>query len=535
MQGFNPQAYIPMKEAEKNKDKKTDQHGGGMGMRGVTRPMAEMQMKGKHKQDKDKSDKEKDTEEKGHKMSREQREKMLHMHHMQTLWVYWMLVLLGVWMVLSPLTFSYGKATVDPSGGREVWLTLAERVAAMKWSDIISGILLIYFGWRSLTPNRPISIWICCFIGVWLNMAPVIFWAPNAAAYINGTLVGALVIALTILIPGMPNMISYMKMGSQVPKGWSYNPSSWPQRWIMIVLGFAGWVVSRYLGAFQLGYIDHAWDPFFGDGSRKILNSDMSHMWPISDGAFGALAYTFEFLMGWMGSPSRWRTMPWMVTLFGILVIPLGLVHIFLVISQPVVVGEWCTFCLLAAAIMLPMIPLEIDEVIAMGQHMLQAKRRGESMWKVFWKGGTPEEHNKDERSPKLMELPHKPLKIFKASIWGMSFPWTLVASTVIGLWLMFAPATFGVSIETVAADINHLGGSLIIVTSVICMGEVLRRGRYFNILLGLIVALAPWFTSDSNMMLNISSAIAGVLVIALAFARGPKKENYGLWDQYVK
>lgn len=60
-----------------------------------------------------------------------------------------------------------------------------------------------------------------------------------------------------------------------------------------------------------------------------------------------------------MGSPTHWRTMPWMVTFFGILVIPLGLVHILLVISQPVIVGEWCTLCLLAAAIMLPMIPLK--------------------------------------------------------------------------------------------------------------------------------------------------------------------------------
>src|SRR5690606_9676333 len=132
---------------------------------------------------------------------------------------------------------------------------------------------------------------------------------------------------------------------------------SWAQRSILIALGFAGWLVSRYLAAYQLGYIDEVWDPFFGDAAtRKVLDSDMSKSLPISDGGLGAFAYTFEFLMGFMGSPSRWRTMPWMVTLFGILVIPLGLVHIALVISQPVVVGEWCTMCLLAAAIMLPMI-----------------------------------------------------------------------------------------------------------------------------------------------------------------------------------
>ncbi len=67
-----------------------------------------------------------------------------------------------------------------------------------------------------------------------------------------------------------------------------------------------------------------------------------------------------------------------MVTFFGVLVIPLGLTHILLVISQPLVVGEWCTMCLVAAGVMLPMIPLEVDEVVAMGQHMVEAKRRGD-------------------------------------------------------------------------------------------------------------------------------------------------------------
>lgn len=42
---------------------------------------------------------------------------------------------------------------------------------------------------------------------------------------------------------------------------------------IMIVTGFAGLLVSRYLAAFQLGYIDAIWDPFFGQGTRQVLNS----------------------------------------------------------------------------------------------------------------------------------------------------------------------------------------------------------------------------------------------------------------------
>lgn len=512
---------------------------GGMGSRGVTRPMMGHNMDHSGMQQPNKPDGKSDGKSKkqsgGMKMSDEMRHKMLAKHHRQTLWVYWTVVLLGFWMVFFPLTFNYGVGAVNPSGGRSVWLSLEQRIQFMKWSDILSGLGLIIFGWRSLTPNRPVSVWIACFIGIWLSMAPLIFWSPTAVGYLNGTLVGVLVIALTVLIPGMPNMILYMKMGSEVPPGWSYNPSSWPQRWIMIVLGFVGWVASRYLAAFQMGYIASAWDPFFGHSTTSVLNSAMSHSLPVSDAALGSLAYTFEFLMGYMGSPSRWRTMPWMVFVFGILVVPLGLVSIFLVISQPLSVGAWCTVCLSTAIIMLPMIPIELDEVIAMGQHMVQAKRRGDNLWNVFWKGGEPFEENQDERSPELADLPQRPGAVFRASIWGMSFPWTLVVSTVLGVWLMFAPNTFGVAITDRAADINHLGGALIVVTAVISMGEVVRVGRYLNVLVGLAVAIWIWFVPGSPLILSISSTLTGLIVAALSLPRGPKTEQYGLWDKYVK
>ncbi|WP_339880758.1 vitamin K epoxide reductase family protein [uncultured Algoriphagus sp.] len=499
----------------------------GMGSRGVTRPMMDMEGH-EHK--------------KGHKhmdmgamkMSADDRMKMLKDHHKQTLWVYWVIVLLGFWMIASPLTFDYGKNVVSPAGGRLVWLSLSDRIAAMYWSDIISGLLLVIFGWRSLKPNRPYSVWISCFIGIWISMAPFIFWAPTAIAYYNGTMVGALIIALSILIPGMPNMIRYMKMGGNVPTGWSYNPSSWPQRSIMIGLAFIGWIASRYLGAFQLGYIDTVWDPFFGEGTLNVLNSDMSHSFPISDAALGTLAYTLEFLMGFMGGTSRWRTMPWMVTFFGVLVIPLGFVSIFLVVSQPLTVGAWCALCLFSAIIMLPMIPLQIDEVIAMWQHMVQRKQKGDSLWTVFWKGGEALSTENDQRSPDLATFVDNPWKVFKSSLWGMTAPWQLTISVIIGLWLMISPTVFQMGIETSAANLNHLGGALVIVFAVVAMAEVLRSFRYFNVLLGLALVVMPWLIEDSNMVHPLSSSLAGLIIMALSFSKGKIKETYGLWDKYV-
>ncbi|MEZ6089922.1 MAG: vitamin K epoxide reductase family protein [Pirellulaceae bacterium] len=504
-----------------------------MGTRGVTRPM-ELMHSSKHEDD----------ESKQHdhgSMSQEDRLRMLRMHHRQTLWIYWSLPLLGIWLMLAPFNFGYLNEAlwVEPSGGRGPWFADASTDELRHWqawlmtiSDVVSGLLLTFFGWRSLTPNRPISLWACCFIGIWLTLAPVLFWAPTAASYMNDSFVGILVMALTILIPGMPNMIMYMQHGKATPPGWSYNPSSWPQRWIMIATGFAGFLVSRYLAMFQLGYIDYVWDPFFSfdSGSRKVLNSDMSHLWPISDGGLGTVSYTFEFLMGYMGSPSRWRTMPWMVAFFGILVIPLGLTHIILVISQPVLVHHWCSLCLLAALIMLPMLPLEVDEVVAMCQHVKQAKQRGDrggSLWLIFWKGGTAEGCTDKDASPPLSDFPQRPTAVLKSSIWGMSFPWTLVAATVMGVLLMFCPTWFGVDIQSRAADVGHLGGALIITTSVICMGEVVRIGRWFNVLLAMAIIAAPWIWHLTTGYAVACSTLAAI-VILLSIPRGKITQTYG-------
>jgi hypothetical protein len=462
----------------------------------------------------------------------ETRRERLERHHHRTLWCRWTVILLGLWTITAPLTFGYG---LDPAPlDREVWLGTQGRIWAMTASDLVSGLLLVVFGWRSLTPNRPVSEWLCCGVGIWMSAAPVLFWAPSAAAYLNGTIVGALVIALTILIPGMPNMIMYMKMGGARPPGWSYNPSSWPQRGIMILLGFVGWLVSRYLAAYQLGYIDYVWDPFFGEASERVLGSEMSHMWPVSDGALGAFSYTFEFLMGWMGAPSRWRTMPWMVTFFGILVIPLGLAHILLVISQPVVVGSWCTMCLLAAGIMLPMIPLEVDEVIAMAQHVRRRVDAGEPFWRVFWKGGDGKAADPDKRSPAVSEFPNRPGRVTRSSLWGMSWSWWLASCAAIGIGLMFSPTQFGYT-GSPTADFHHLGGAMIVTTSVICMGEPLRRGRHLNLLWAVCIGISPWLFAGGGFPVELMATVAALAVVTLTLPRGPRHESYGRWDQYIR
>lgn len=80
------------------------------------------------------------------KKHEESQEQVLRKHHIQYLWAFWLVVILGIWMIISSLTFDYAKGAVNPSGGREVWLSLNGRIFACMLSDVISGFLLLIFG-----------------------------------------------------------------------------------------------------------------------------------------------------------------------------------------------------------------------------------------------------------------------------------------------------------------------------------------------------------------------------------------------------
>jgi hypothetical protein len=170
-----------------------------------------------------------------------------------------------------------------------------------------------------------------------------------------------------------------------IPPHWRYNPSKWSQRIPVIVLALLGVAVSTYLALYQLRIIDEVWEPFFGDGSRTILNSSVSHILPIPDAALGAIGYLADAVTGAIGGRDRWRTMPWIVIVFGIAVGPLGIVSITLVVLQPVMFGAWCTLCLASAVISVAMIGPAMDEFLASCQYMRQEQDRGRGLWRVFW------------------------------------------------------------------------------------------------------------------------------------------------------
>lgn len=159
----------------------------------------------------------------------------------------------------------------------------------------------------------------------------------------------------------------------------------WSERIPILLLAIAGMLIAGYLAMYQLKIIDTVWEPFFGNGSVTILNSPISDILPIPDSALGAIAYVIDAVTGVIGGTKRWRTMPWMVILFGIAVGPLGLVSILLVILQPVLFNSWCTLCLVSAVISVWMIGPAMDETLASMQYIKRVRSSGGSVWKAFW------------------------------------------------------------------------------------------------------------------------------------------------------
>jgi uncharacterized membrane protein len=176
-----------------------------------------------------------------------------------------------------------------------------------------------------------------------------------------------------------------MDIKENIPPAWDYNPSSWKQRIPLVVIAFVGFLIALYMGLFQLKLFDSVWDPFFGEGSRKILTSQISKALPIPDAILGAFGYVLDVVTGIIGGTDRWKTKPWIVIVFGIAVGPLGLVSVLLVMFQPVLVGAWCTLCLVTAVISVAMISPAVDEMLASMQYLQRVKRSGHSKWKAFW------------------------------------------------------------------------------------------------------------------------------------------------------
>lgn len=202
------------------------------------------------------------------------------------------------------------------------------------------------------------------------------------------------------LAPDMVGRRSYEKTVDldAIPEPWDYNPSGWNQRIPICLFAAVAMVIAAYMGLYQWRLLGDVWDPVFGDQSKQVLDSDVSHqmsVWfRVPDAIFGVLAYLGDILFALAGSTRRWQFRPWLVVVFGIDVIPLGIVSVILVLMQAFVVGNWCFLCLVTAFISLILIYFAYDEVWSCLLFLKRVWKKTKSasiLWKTFWGFATPE------------------------------------------------------------------------------------------------------------------------------------------------
>jgi nucleoside-diphosphate-sugar epimerase len=448
-------------------------------------------------------------------------ETQVRAEHRASLWAHFVNMGLGTWLITQPALIDVGEPL-------------------LRWSEMLLGAALVICATLSLSWRAQWARWACAGIGALVAAVPFLFSTANAAAYLSDTLVGALIFGFAVCTKPDPGPSALARLtGPDAPPGWSYNPSEWTQRLPIIALALIGLYVSRYLAAYQLGHVPGVWEPFFAgsstdprNGTEEIITSSVSRAWPVSDAAVGGYTYLLEILTGIVGSRIRWRTMPWLVLLFGLMIAPLGITSIFFIVIQPVIIGTWSTLALIAAAAVLIQIPYSLDELLATLQFMRRRVKAGQNWLRLLLVGGTDEVPDSPDTQPPEGEFDRSPTAILRDAVrGGVSLPWNLALSAVIGLSLLFTRITLGS--EGGLANADHVIGSLVLTVVSIAAAEVARPVRYVNALLGAALFVTP-FMYDADVVATTASIASGAALIALSLRRGPIRGRYGAWNRLL-
>lgn len=432
--------------------------------------------------------------------------------HAANRWAYFLCAALGGWLMVSPPILGYGS----------FWMTL---------TSVGGGAAIMVLGFLSLSWRMGLARWLMAAAGAAVMASPVLFWAETSGAYVNAFMFGGVVSGLAVALKPIPGVSPAAHAGPEAPPGWSFNPSSWIQRAPVILLAFVGLYVSLYLCAYQLDLIDGVWEPFFAgspddpqNGTEEIITSSVSKAWPVPDAGVGAITYMAEIVVGLIGSTRRWRTMPWLVLLFGIMIVPLGAVSITFIIIQPLVIGTWSTLALIGALAMLVQIPYSLDELVAGVDYLRRRWRAGDPILWVFLRGGTDEGAATQTQED---EFDRAPGVVF-ADMWqgGVSVNWGLGLCIAVGVWLMLTRLTLGT--EGALANADHLIGALAITVAVTATAELGRIVRFLNVPLGLAACLTPLILDGGGLLQIVLGVVAGLALIAGSIPRGRVGNRYG-------
>ena len=460
---------------------------------------------------------------------RARHERQLKAEHGANRWAHFVNIGLGSWLVTQPLLI----------GVPEPMLRIGE---------IVCGLLLMLCAGLALSWQLRWARWLCAGIGSVVMTLPFLFSTANGAAYLSDTLIGGLIFGFAVCTKPEPGVSAIAALhGPAVPPGWSYNPSNWTQRIPIVVLAIVGLYVSRYLAGYQLGYIPAVWDPFFvgnpadpKNGTEEIVTSFVSEAWPVSDAAVGGYTYLLEIVTGIAGSRLRWRTMPWLVVLFGLMIAPLGITSISFIVIQPILIGTWSTIALIGAAAVLIQIPYSLDELVATLQFLRRRKRAGRSVLRVFFFGDTDEtpraavrkaaKAGKEEPDDVFDQRPGVVVADMLGG--GVGLSWGLGLAVLLGLLLLFTRPLLGV--DGSVANAHHLIGALVLTVVSLAAAEVARTLRFLILPLGAALLAVP-LVWPAGAAAAVFAVVTGLLLIVACLPRGAIWRSYGSWDSLIR
>jgi len=286
------------------------------------------------------------------------------------------------------------------------------------------------------------------------------------------------------------------------------------------------------------------WDPFFvgnpadpKNGTEEIVTSFVSQAWPVSDAAVGGYTYLLEIVTGIVGSRLRWRTMPWLVVLFGLMIAPLGITSISFIVIQPIVIGTWSTIALIGAAAVLIQIPYSLDELVATLQFLRRRKRAGRSLLRVFFFGDTDEmpkglARQAQSETPDDVFDQRPGVVVADMVSGGVGLSWGLGLALLLGLLLLFTRPLLGV--DGSVANAHHVIGALVLTVVSLAAAEVARTLRFVLVPLGAALLAVPLLW-PAGAAAAVFAVFTGLLLIGASLNRGTIRQRYGSWQRLIR
>ncbi|EPC03123.1 hypothetical protein L861_22700 [Litchfieldella anticariensis FP35 = DSM 16096] len=97
---------------------------------------------------------------------------------LKTHWRDWLMLLFGVWLVISPFVFGHAEAGAG----------------AVVWNPVLVGVAVVVFAIAVLRKTQEWEEWILLALGVWMILAPFLLgYAGIVEAMWNSVIIGLLV------------------------------------------------------------------------------------------------------------------------------------------------------------------------------------------------------------------------------------------------------------------------------------------------------------------------------------------------------